>query len=567
MKPFAILTHAVRGTSAVKVALVPAITLVERGLFLVPPVLVGRMIDFVVEGEIARVSFSLVLLVALGLLQALSWPLKQRYVSWVIQSIVLERSKAVTAEVLGKEFELFAPSRVGYVTKVVDRAVVGFETVLTVLLTQALPAVASVLLVAGYFVVLLPVGAPLLIVGAAVYLAVSGNILKWRRRFLDEVNDAEDESADAFAAVFLAGGAVKTSGAVDSVLGFLTRTYGKYAVKATRLSFASGVLVLAQSVTTLAITVLAISGGIRWMNMRVGFSAGDFAVVFSYVGVFMTNLGAAWGTRSALDEYEADQRAFSKIQSRDALPTVIRHEVATREPTLHLETVGGGSMGMLDVPVPISVNFGQTVGLIGSSGAGKTTLLQYAAGIRASREQVRIAGVEVAELTQSQRAQLAGYSWQVPQFLFGDWEEAVFFRKLKADELEEAHRLCGELGISEFFLPGKPDFRADTLSGGEKTRLNLLRVLVSPRPILLLDEPTSELDGESSRAVCSILARLSGKHTIIVATHDEQVRGICDRVFSVEGGVLVEIAGAKAPQALGLPPTTSGPLDGPIPDP
>ena len=57
MKPFAILTHSVSGTSAVKVALVPAITLVERGLFLVPPVLVGRMIDFVVEGEIARVSF------------------------------------------------------------------------------------------------------------------------------------------------------------------------------------------------------------------------------------------------------------------------------------------------------------------------------------------------------------------------------------------------------------------------------------------------------------------------------------------------------------------------------
>ena len=68
---------------------------------------------------------------------------------------------------------------------------------------------------------------------------------------------------------------------------------------------------------------------------------------------------------------------------------------------------------------------------------------------------------------------------------------------------------------------------------------------MSPRPILLLDEPTSELDGESSRAVCSILARLSGKHTIIVATHDEQVRGICDRVFSVEGDALVEIAGAK----------------------
>ena len=543
MKPSIIFKYAPSGSSAGKIVLVLVITLVETGLFLVPPILVGRIIDSVVESRIAQVSFWLLILVSLGLLQALSWPIKQRYIAGVVQSIVLERSKQITSEVLGKEFGIFAPSRVGYVTKVVDRAVVGFERILVVLLTQALPAAASVLLVAGYFIFLLPVGAPLLVVGAVVYLAVSSKILRWRRKFLDDVNDAEDDSADAFAAVFMAAGAVKTSGSVNSVLSFLTRTYRRYALTATRLSFASGVLVLAQSIITLAITVLSIYGGIRWMNVSSSFSAGDFAVVFSYVRIFMTNLGSAWDVRSSVDEYAADNRALSEIQGLDSLPNVICCEVSAGAPELRLETPGDERMGILKLPVPITVNFGETAGLIGSSGAGKTTLLQHAAGIRASHGQVRIGGADVGDLTQDQRADVLAYSWQAAQFLFGDWEEAVFFRKLNKNELEEARHLCDELGISRFFLPGKPDFRVDKLSGGEKMRLNLLRVLVSPRPILLLDEPTRELDKESAKAVCSILSRLSGKHTIVAATHDEQVRALCSRVFSVEEGTLVEVKG------------------------
>ena len=406
-------------------------------------------------------------------------------------------------------------------------------------LTHALPAVASVLLVAGYFIFLLPIGAPLLLAGAVLYLFASAKILKWRRRFLDDVNDAEDESADAFAAAFMAGGAIKTSGALNPVLSFLGRTYQKYALSANRLSFASGVLVLAQSVITLAITVLAIYGGIQWMNGNNDFSAGDFAVVFSYVGTFMANLDSAWGVRSVIDDYEADNRALSEIQNAKSLPNIIRHPLSAKEPTIRLEA--SGKMGIVKLPVSIEIGFGETVALIGSSGEGKTTLLQYIAGVRGSRGQIRIAGIDAGELTQGQITECIDYSWQNSQFLFGDWEEAVFFRKLNANELKEAERLCSELELTRFFLPGKQDFRVDTLSGGEKTRLNLLRVLVSPRPILLLDEPTSELDRESARAVCLVLSRLAGKHTLIVATHDEQVRAICNRVFAVAGHELVEI--------------------------
>ena len=119
MKPLVIFNYPITGASPLKVSLVLLITLVERGLILVPPILVGRIIDFVVAGKIARVSFVLLILVSLGLLQALTWPIKQRYISGVIQSIVLEQSKTITSEIFHKEFEVFAPSRVGHITKVV----------------------------------------------------------------------------------------------------------------------------------------------------------------------------------------------------------------------------------------------------------------------------------------------------------------------------------------------------------------------------------------------------------------------------------------------------------------
>lgn len=111
----------------------------------------------------------------------------------------------------------------------------------------------------------------------------------------------------------------------------------------------------------------------------------------------------------------------------------------------------------------------------------------------------------------------------------------MFLRKISQQEQDEARALCVTLGVEHLFQPDQVDFRVDHLSGGEKRRLALLRNLVRPKPILLLDEPTSELDHAHGAIVCDILSDLPTKHTILVATHDQALIKKCDLHIIVGG--------------------------------
>jgi len=525
-----------------KVVLVLGMTLVETAIFLAPAILVGQIIDLVVANQATKITLPLFILAVLGVVQTLLWPIRERFVARVVQSVVLNRSKRLTNEVFRKDYEIFASSRVGYVTKIVERAIEGFEQLLGVLLTQALPAIASVLLVAVYFIFLLPIGVPILIIGATVYLAVSKKVLKWRRNFLDNVNDAEDDIADSFAATFLAARAIKSSGTIKDALSPLTRTYQGYAETAAKLAFASGVLASVQTATTLAVTILTIYGGVVWLGVSESFTAGDFVIVFSYVGIFMSNLGVAWKVREAVDDYEADTRALSKIQSLPSLERDTSLSQQIEKPNISIGASDGEDLSSLKVRTDLEIKFGELVAIVGQSGAGKTTLLQHLAGIRKSGSEVKLGGYEISRLSPTQITELIDYAWQEPQFLFGNWEEAVFFRKLTSKEKERAASLSEMLGISHLFLPKQSDFRVDNLSGGEKRRLALLRIFTFPKPILILDEPVSELDSKHSAAVCSIITELKGHSTVIVATHDSELQQVCGMVLSIQNHEIVELS-------------------------
>ncbi|MEE9427997.1 MAG: ABC transporter ATP-binding protein [Paracoccaceae bacterium] len=512
------------------------LTLAERIIFLAPAILVGRIVDLVATGQATKVNSLLLVLLVLGAIQAILWPLREKFVAQVVQTIVLDRSIRLTATVFDKDYAIFASSRVGSVTKVVERAIEGFEQLSIVLLTQALPALVSVLLVSIYFLALLPIGAPVLAGGAIIYFVVSLLVLRWRRIFLDDVNDSEDDIADSFATTFLAARSIKSSGHLKTALSPLSKAYRVYADAAKRLALASGVLAAVQATTTLGVTILSIFAGIYWLDISDTFSAGDFVVVFSYVGIFMSNLAVTWKVREAYDEYDADVRALRQIQE---LPDVRKLNTNQRLENSSCLTVHPMLLpGPVELKIvkPIEIKGGDIVGIVGDSGAGKTLLLQAMAGIRTSNGVISIGGKEVDKFPADQLTKVVDFSWQEPQFLHGDWEEAVFFRKLTENERMETERLCSALGLSHIFANRNDEFRADSLSGGEKKRLALLRVFVDPAPILIFDEPTSELDADRAQAICDTLKGFSGKSTIIVATHDELVQSICDRLVTVKDG-------------------------------
>ena len=186
--------------------------------------------------------------------------------------------------------------------------------------------------------------------------------------------------------------------------------------------------------------------------------------------------------------------------------------------------------------VDLEVRRGEAVALWGPNGAGKTTLLKCILGIVRFEGSIQVAGFDVKRRGRETRS-LIGY---VPQEirLHQDqtvWETVSFYARLRGVARERVERLLSEWGLAV-----SRNQMAQNLSGGMKQKLALIIALLADPPILLLDEPTSNLDedarGEFSRILG--LLKFSGK-TLLFCTHmASELKESADRVIYLEGGMV-----------------------------
>jgi cobalt/nickel transport system ATP-binding protein len=204
-----------------------------------------------------------------------------------------------------------------------------------------------------------------------------------------------------------------------------------------------------------------------------------------------------------------------------------------------------GSKAIQDVSFTIAQ--GERVGLVGANGAGKSTLLLHLNGILESRG-VTILGTPVTKAHLKQVRQKVGLVFQNPDdqlFCPTVYEDIAFgLRNLKiaADEI----RLRVRDSLRTVGLEGFEERGAFHLSVGQKKRVALATVLAMGAEILVLDEPTSNLDPRGRREIMALLMAVGG--TQIMATHDlELVRGLCSRVIVMRQG---RIAADETPEAI-----------------
>ncbi len=184
-----------------------------------------------------------------------------------------------------------------------------------------------------------------------------------------------------------------------------------------------------------------------------------------------------------------------------------------------------------------SLGEGQAMALWGSNGAGKTTLIRCVLGVVRFRGRVDVGGFDVRRRGKKARS-LIGY---VPQELaFHDdvrlGSAMAFFARLHragAGAADESLRLVG--------LRGHERKRVRDLSGGMKQRLALGVALLADPPIIVLDEPTSNLDASGRGEVVDTLQSLKGRgKTLLFASHrPDEVISLADRVLVMERGRLV----------------------------
>ncbi len=200
----------------------------------------------------------------------------------------------------------------------------------------------------------------------------------------------------------------------------------------------------------------------------------------------------------------------------------------------------------------LRVEKGEMLAIVGASGAGKTTLLHILGGLdRPDEGAVRFDGVDITQLGDSQRAKFRnsaiGFVFQFYHLLadFDLLENTLFpakiGRKLSPHNknliLNRAAELLGLVGLSER-LHHKPG----QLSGGEQQRAAIARALLNEPKVVLADEPTGNLDAQTGETVFRLLREINerGGRTIVIATHDQKLAQLCDRVVRMVDGVIAE---------------------------
>jgi putative ABC transport system ATP-binding protein len=229
----------------------------------------------------------------------------------------------------------------------------------------------------------------------------------------------------------------------------------------------------------------------------------------------------------------------------------------TPEPLVRLRGVerryrAGGTITTALHGLDLDVSEGELLAVIGPSGSGKTTLMGVIGGLDSvDGGSVVVGGVDVTAL---RGEALAGYRLRTVGFVFQSpglvalmtaAENVALPLQLMGRDAAEAETLAGE-ALTLVGLEARARHRAFELSGGEQQRVALARALAKGPQLLLADEPTGQLDSETSGAIVELIRSFRGRTTIIVATHDEAVAAMADRTVQIEDGRLIaaSVAGA-----------------------
>jgi putative ABC transport system ATP-binding protein len=196
--------------------------------------------------------------------------------------------------------------------------------------------------------------------------------------------------------------------------------------------------------------------------------------------------------------------------------------------------------------INLSVQAGESLAITGSSGSGKTTLLGLCAGLdRPSSGSILLNGIALETLTEDERAairnQYVGFIFQNFQLLptLTALENVMVPLELRGQKNIRAHAL--DL-LSKVGLSSRADHYPIQLSGGEQQRVSIARAFANTPRILFADEPTGNLDAETSERIEELLFTLNREAgtTLILVTHDPELAQKTNRIIKIKAGIIAE---------------------------
>jgi len=199
---------------------------------------------------------------------------------------------------------------------------------------------------------------------------------------------------------------------------------------------------------------------------------------------------------------------------------------------------------------------GETIAILGNSGSGKSTLLNLIAGIDLPDQgEVLIQGKSLGQLSEKKRTLLRrkkiGFVFQSFNLIPTLNVEENLMLPLEMNGIPNNSGIIPQM-LDGLNLQGREESYPDRLSGGEQQRVAVARALMHQPSLLLADEPTGNLDGETSQETLKLINHFVHRSgtTMIIATHSQKVVEWVDRVFNIEDGILIELKSTEAMKRL-----------------
>ncbi|MEC7436944.1 MAG: ABC transporter ATP-binding protein [Candidatus Thermoplasmatota archaeon] len=199
--------------------------------------------------------------------------------------------------------------------------------------------------------------------------------------------------------------------------------------------------------------------------------------------------------------------------------------------------------------VSLEISQGEILAITGPSGSGKTTLLNCLSSLdTVSRGEIYFEERDISNISDNERTKLRG---ERMGFIFQQYQLIPVLNAVENVELpllllnfpaDEARKKALE-SLSMLGLSNRSNHKPSELSGGQQQRVAIARAIVHNPKILFADEPTGNLDSDTSDSVIQALEELNRIHgiTIVIVTHDTSVSQRCNRILEINDGILFEI--------------------------
>ncbi|GAA2297518.1 thiol reductant ABC exporter subunit CydD [Streptomyces caniferus] len=362
----------------------------------------------------------------------------------------------------------------------------------------------------------------------------------------------------------------------------ITGAYRRATLRTLRIAFLSSFAL--ELLATISVALVAVGIGMRLVHGELDLYTGLMVLVLAPEAYLpLRQVGAQY--HAAAEGLSAAEEIFAVLETPLRATGTAPAPAGTALAVEDLVVRHPGRTGDSLPATSFEVRSGETVALVGPSGAGKSTLLSVLLGFTAPYGgRALVDGRDIASLSPDSWRQRIAWVPQHPHLFAGTIAENV--RLARPDAEDAAVRTAlGDAGALDF-IDALPDGMATRLgesgaglSAGQRQRLALARAFLADRPILLLDEPTANLDGATEEAIVAAVRRLAVGRTVLLVVHRPALLAVADRVVrlpdpvgSADAAGAVDAVGAgtglsTAVAAVSCQETAGAPAAGPALDP